>query len=214
MKTILSVIFLLVSLTIPGLAATSAADYQVYLPLAMNVYGENACLVPALLEPADGSSLSTIAPVFRWDRGTNSLATSLTIEVSTDPTFTSGIGRYTTTSAHWVDEFRFPNNLIEGSTYHWRAYVVCGSGDLVYSAAQSFTTPTNIPRLPAPTLAAPADQSTLPGITTTLEWQSMNGASDYLVKMAKSGDNQHPFQVCTCHTVAIQSWRLKQCNGI
>jgi len=187
MKAFLSLLSALIFVATSAPEPTPEAAYETHLPLVLKTYALNACQAPALIEPADGSSLTSIAPVFRWDRGAGSLATSLTIQVSLDPTFATSTGSYTTTSAHWVDEFRFPKNFAEGSTYYWRAYVVCGSSDPVYTAAWSFATPGSVALLSAPVLTAPADLSTLAGTSTTLQWEAVSGAVDYLVKWQKVG---------------------------
>ena len=62
-------------------ANAAEADMEIYLPLVMNTVGEETCRPATLIKPANNSSLSTLAPFFQWDRGTNSLATKLVLQV-------------------------------------------------------------------------------------------------------------------------------------
>jgi len=189
LKRIKSVILLNAALAfiIAFNANAAEADMEIYLPLVMNTVGEETCRPATLIKPANNSSLSTLAPFFQWDRGTNSLATKLVLQVANNDSFSPLRHTYTTTSLFWRDEYRFPWNLDQGANYFWRTYVECGSSDRIYSQVWSFTTPSGGSVLPAPSLLSPTDGSTIAGTSTMLEWTPMSSANEYLVRWSKEG---------------------------
>jgi hypothetical protein len=161
--------------------------FAIYLPLVQRNYG--ACsTIPVLLSPANGSNPSTIAPLFRWDGGSNPNATSLRMEVAKDPGFTQHMWGYSSSLATGEDEFRFPWNLAPATTYYWRAWLECGEMIGPYSEVWSFTTGADGTILPAPVLVAPANGSVLPNRTVAFQWSSVSGAVEYLVRWREAGE--------------------------
>lgn len=151
----------------------------VYLPAVFRGY-PGCSTIPTLIQPQNGSTLSTIAPLYVWDDGSDPFATGFRLQVARDPQFSHGAGSVRT-SIHGEYEFRFSTNLEPSTTYYWRAYLVCGDERGPYSDVWSFTTGSAGTILPAPVLVAPADGSAVPSTVATLQWSSVPGAVDYLV---------------------------------
>lgn len=193
MKRVASLIAVLLILLSSGLALADENEINLYLPIVLRPPVNIDCLPALLLSPSDGSALDTLVPIFQWDRGNNPQATRLTVQVSLDPTFAGASHSTVTTSAYWVDEFRFPRNFNENSTYYWRASVMCETVGPVHSSVWSFTTPGGVSRLPAPILASPPDESMVSGSSAVLEWEPVSGALEYLVKVQRAGTTSYNF---------------------
>lgn len=193
MKRTASLIAVVLILISSGFALADENGSSLYLPIVLRANGNTYCLPAMLVSPANGSALDTLVPLLQWDRGDNTLATRLTIQVSLDPTFAGPSHTTVTTSANWVDEFRFPRNFNESSTYYWRASVMCDTVGPIYSSVWSFTTPGSVTRLPAPILVSPEDESYISGTSVNLEWQPVTGALEYLVKIQRAGTTSYSF---------------------
>jgi len=165
-----------------------------YLPLVLRNYGGFCSTIPTLLSPANGSSLNTIAPLFRWDNGNNPSATMLRLQVAKDPGFTQSVWSLWFSGTSGVIEFRFPRNLDPATTYYWRAWLMCGDAQGPYSEVWSFTTGSRGTILPAPALVAPINGSTVPATTVTLRWSSVSGAVEYLVRWRQVGQEGYNYQ--------------------
>jgi hypothetical protein len=163
-----------------------------YLPAVFRNYG-GCSAIPTLLSPANGSSLNTIALLFRWDNGNNPNATVLRLQVAKDPGFTQGVWSLRSSRASGVSEFRFPRNWNPAATYYWRAWLMCGDVQGPYSEVWSFTTGSGGTILPAPTLVAPTNGSTSPTTTVNLQWSPVSGAIEYLVYWREAGDRGYFF---------------------
>ena len=150
--------------------------------------------IPTLLSPTNGSSLNTIAPLYRWDNGNNPSATTLRLQVAKDSGFTHVPGNLWYSTPHsGVAEFRFSRNLDPATTYYWRAWLVCGDTQGPYSAVWSFTTGSGGTILPAPALVAPANGSTVSTTTVTLQWLSVSGAVEYLTHWRRVGQQGYDY---------------------
>jgi hypothetical protein len=143
--------------------------------------------VPTLLSPASGSSPDTIAPLFQWDDGNDSGATQLRLAVSKDPDFASSAASLWSYYSPGQHQFRFSRNFDPATTYYWRAWHMCGDTPGPYSEVWSFTTGSGGMILPAPALVAPANGSTLPSTKATLQWSSVSGAEEYVVRWRRAG---------------------------
>jgi len=177
---------LLLTWAVAAQEAKVTADVQLtralttYLPAVFR--GSGACsTIPTLNSPANGSNLSTIAPLYVWDDGSSPTATSFRLQVARDAAFVNR-GPSLRTGIHGVGEFRFSTNLDPSTTYYWRTYLMCGDSQGPYSDVWVFTTGSGGTVLPAPALVAPANGSAVPTQTVTLQWSSVPGAVEYLVR--------------------------------
>jgi len=175
--------------------AASMVSRKTYLPLVTNSFA--GCNVRVtLLGPANGASLNTLAPQFRWDAGSDPRATSSYLELSLEPDLapllaTGGAG------AQGEIAFRFWDNFAEGTTLYWRVYLTCGEARGPNTPVRSFTTGSGGDLPPAPSLLAPANGSTLSTRTVTLQWSPVSGAVEYAVFWRPKGAHYH-----TSHWVA------------
>jgi len=161
------------------------ADSVVYLPAVFNGYGAPPG-VPLLISPANGSTLDTLIPIFRWDAGSDPDATGLGLHGAEDPDFTQ-IFFSSGGAAGGLGETWFPANFPPATTYYWRAWLRYGETDGPYSQVWSFTTGSGGIILPAPTLIAPANASVLPSLSVTLQWSGVAGAVGYMVSWQRVG---------------------------
>jgi hypothetical protein len=166
-----------------GRAVASAV--AVYLPSVWQAYS-GCSAVPTLIQPANGSNLSTLCPLFGWNDGNDPWAMWLRMELARDAEFTDSAG-HMATGIHGEYQFRFTGNLQPSTTYYWRAYLVCGNMQGPYSEVWSFCTGSGGTILPAPTLLAPANGSTTPSSTVTLQWSPLAGAIEYAVYYRRPG---------------------------
>jgi hypothetical protein len=165
---------------------TFTPEYTAFLPAVFKNY-INCTAVPTLLSPANGSSLATLAPLFRWDNGNDPSVTALRMQVSKDASFATYVNSlYGGSGTH---EFRFSRNYDPATVYYWRAWLVCG--DVTQgpnSEVWSFTTGSGGTILPAVSLTSPANGSTVSGSTVTLRWSAVSGAIEYLVRWRETGE--------------------------
>jgi hypothetical protein len=149
--------------------------------------GSGGCsAAPTLLSPADGSGLSTIAPLFQWDNGSHPAATGFRLHLSKDPEFKQGV--WSVRGSSKLSEFRFAVNLEPAATYYWRAWLTCGETKGPYSAVWSFITGSGGTLLPGPALTAPPDGTTVPSPTVTMQWSPVSGALEYVLHYRRAGD--------------------------
>ena len=163
-------------------AARSAADldHAIYLPVAFKNSGTSCATRPTLMSPANGSTLNTLAPLYVWNDGDDPAGTSSHLQIAHDAAFTDGAASLR--GSVWGErEFRFSTNLDPGSTYYWRAYVMCGTTRSPYSEVWSFTTGSGGTIPPAPDLLAPANGSVLPSTEVTFQWSPVAGTIEYVV---------------------------------
>jgi len=175
---------------------TFTPAFTTYLPAVLKGYGV-CSTIPTLLSPANGSSLNTIVPLFRWDNGNDLSTTGMRLEVSDDSGFTGNIRSLWSGATLGVREFRFSSNLDPATTYYWRAWLMCDDIQGPYSDVWSFTTGSGGTILPAPALVAPASGSTVPTTTATLQWSSVPGAIEYLVYWRKVGQGGYAYEWVT-----------------
>jgi hypothetical protein len=164
----------------PAAAGAAAAGFTAYLPAVSKNLGGTCLSRPTLSSPANGSTLSTLAPLYVWNDGDDPAGTSSHLQIAHDAAFSDGAGSLRS-SVRGDHEFRFSTNLSPGSTYYWRAWVRCGDIQGPYSEVWSFTTGSGGTILPAPALVAPANGSVLPGTTVSFQWSPVSGTVEYLL---------------------------------
>lgn len=165
---------------------TFTPAFTTYLPAVFKGYGV-CSTAPTLLSPANGSSLNTLIPLFRWDNGNNPSTTGLRLQVAKDPNFTQSVWSLWSGGSPGIGEFRAPQNFDPATTYYWRAWLMCGEAQGPYSEIWSFTTGSDGTILPAPALIAPANGSTLSSLPATLQWSAVSGAEGYVVRWREAG---------------------------
>ena len=163
-----------------------AASAPIYLPAVLKGYA-GCVAVSTLIAPADGSTLGTLIPLFQWNDGNDPSVTSVRLQVAKDSAFEVD-QRMLQTSSRGAQQFRFATNFDPATTYYWRAYVKYGDTVGPYSETWCFTTGSGGSVLPAPTLIAPPNGSTLASGMADLEWAPVSGASGYLQHWRKAGE--------------------------
>jgi len=169
-----------------NVVSSDTPTFTIYLPATFNNY-LGCTTIPTLISPTNGSNLSTIAPLYRWENGNNPSATDLQLQVAKDPGFTHTVISYWGSGNAGVGEFRSSSNLDPATTYYWRARIVCRDSQGPYSEAWSFTTGSGGTILPAPALVAPTNAVTVPNTTVTLQWSPVPGALEYLLHYRSVG---------------------------
>lgn len=157
-----------------------------YLP-AISLNYVSCTAVPALLSPANGATLNTLVPLFRWNSGNDPRATEFTLDASKDLSFDYTEGLRSSYDAQGIHEGRLSWNFDPGTTYYWHAYLMCGDIQGPYSDIWTFTTGSGGTMPPGPNLVSPADGTTLAGTTVTLRWSPVAGAVEYNVYQKKAG---------------------------
>lgn len=175
---------------------TFTPAFTTYLPAVFRGYG-GCSTIPALISPTDGSNLSTLIPLFRWDSGNDPSVTTLRLQIAQDPDFARTVSSLWYGMGTGVGAFRFPHNLDPATTYYWRAWLLCGETEGPYSEVWSFTTGSGGTILPAPTLIAPANGSALPSLPVTLQWSAVDGTVEYLVHFRKVGQGGSGYTLVT-----------------
>jgi hypothetical protein len=169
--------------------------YYVYLPLIFKSC-ETCSTAPTLLAPANGSTLDTLLPLFRWDAGNNPNATNVRIMIDEDADF-AHYALWINAGPTGIGEFRCPYNLDPATTYYWRAWLICSECQGPYTETWSFTTGSGGTILPAPNLVAPANGSTLPSLPTVLQWSAVSGADEYRVYWRELGSGGYTYTIVT-----------------
>ena len=132
--------------------------------------------VPTLVFPADNATQITIPTALRWNRAAN--AVSYTLQVSTQPSFTTTIVQQTLN-----DTVMNVTGLNYGTSYYWR---VKSQGqqnrESSWSAVRIFSTIPPPP--PTPLLVLPNDNSINNSITPRLIWRRSAQATQYQVQIS------------------------------
>lgn len=145
--------------------------------------------IPTLIDPLNGSNLTTIAPLFQWNLHTDPAATGMQMQVSLDAGFSSIDTSMSSTQKTGVGSFRFGDNFDTATTYYWRSRLLCGGEYGPYSEIWSFTTGSGGVILPAPALVSPPDGATvlLGSTPVRLAWSPVAGAVDYQIQRRTAG---------------------------
>ncbi|MDD3044416.1 MAG: S8 family serine peptidase [Candidatus Delongbacteria bacterium] len=127
--------------------------------------------VPSLITPANASLTSDLTPTFDWNDVSG--ATSYTIQIDDAAAFTS----VNYTNSPTVSTYTPASNLPTG-TWYWRVLATNANGSSAYTSGWSVTLG-NPPA--APTLALPANASTLYILQPTFDWNDVSGATSYTI---------------------------------
>jgi hypothetical protein len=164
---------------------TFTPAFTVYLPSTLNHFG-GCSVVPTLLDPADGSTLDTLLPVYRIEVSDNPNITGLRMEVAEDQAFENFV--MSSWGGGWpgVHEKRFSWNLDPATTYYWRAWVMCDDVAGPYSEVRSLISGSGGVIPAAPDLVSPADGISIGSLPFTLTWSTVPGALEYEICWRKA----------------------------
>ena len=143
--------------------------------------------IPTLIYPSNEQILDTIIPEFTWNLGNGPDATLSRMQIAKDSDFSQIRWDMWGGSVSGIEVLRIWNNLEPATIYYWRAWLMCGDTQGPYSAVWSFTTGSDGVLLPAPDLIAPPNGSSVLAPTVNLQWSSVPGAVDYLLRWKKIG---------------------------
>jgi hypothetical protein len=136
----------------------------------------------SLDSPANGANGVPVTPTFMWEPSLSVETPTYTIQVSTDPGFSSfaiNVSGLATTS------FTPPpgSPLSGGTLYYWQVLAVRSTGSVASTGAPwSFTT---VLATPGPfTMIAPGNTSTGVSLTPAFSWNASVGAPSYTLKVA------------------------------
>jgi len=145
--------------------------------------------IPTLISPSNGANLATIAPLFQWNAHTDPGATQFQLQLATDYGFSYIVSSMSTSGGTGEGSCRFADNFNPATTYYWRTRIVCGAEYGPYSPIWSFRTASGGVVLAAPEPVSPPDGATvvLGNQWVTLDWSSVPGAIDYLLRRRIAG---------------------------
>ncbi|MFN3695563.1 MAG: hypothetical protein ACK4UV_11190, partial [Ignavibacterium sp.] len=135
--------------------------------------------IPVLVSPANGAINQPDTIILRWNYP--DLSSSFRLQVSSDPTFSSGI---ILDQAGLIDTFKSITGLEGLTTYYWRLNASNAGGTSDFSAAYSFTT--GFPK--APGLFYPPNNTGEIPVDTILYWLSSQAAQSYRLMVARGLD--------------------------
>ena len=169
----------------------SGSSLIVYLPAVWR--GCHGCrTLPTLIQPANGSQLDTLIPLYKWDRGDNPSMEGIRVEIARDAAFSRQVPSLWS-SKDGLDQFRFPSNLEPATTYYWRARLDCGGERGPWTEVWSFTTGSGGTVLPAPVLLEPANGAVLESRRVTMRWMPVPSAVEYARYGRKAGETYTGF---------------------
>jgi hypothetical protein len=126
---------------------------------------------PTLVSPTNNATNQPVSLALSWSAGA-----SYTLQVSTDPTFSSSLAfnqNGLTTTSQTV------SGLANNTAYFWRVCATNTGGTSVWSSYNSFTT-----TLIAPTLIAPATGAVSQMTTLVLSWSAVASATSYALQVS------------------------------
>jgi len=144
-------------------------------------------------------------------------ATNYTVQVSSDPNFSTTVVNASTASNSYS-----ATGLTGNTTYYWRVNAQNSAGTSGWSAVWSFTTVNSV-TLAAPVLSSPANFAVNIPTSTTLTWNSVAGATSYEIQIStRSNFSVITGSVNTSNTTATVSglarntsyyWRVRAVAG-
>jgi len=181
-----------------------------------NVLMISAPPVPILASPVSGTSSvpESVAVVWR----SSALAFSYVLQISTDPSFLSGM---IVNDSTLVDTARVVRGLTGQAMHYWRVKAANAGGSSAYSSTSNFTTGFPL----AATLLVPPNVQ--PDVVTnpTFVWMRSAAATSYRFQLAKSenfasvlvdtsGLADTTFSVSQLQSYTIYFWRVKASNSV
>ncbi len=158
---------------------------------ATNIYGTSAYSstwsytttgttppAPELSSPADNAVDISITPTLTWNESAS--ATSYTLQVSTDNTFSNLVYN----QSGIAGTSRQVTGLSSLTKYYWRVSAANSYGTSAYSDTWSYTTTGTPP--PAPVLSSPADKAVDISVAPVLTWNASTSATSYTLQVSKN----------------------------
>lgn len=174
--------------SIPGQPPNPTGPYYFVVTSLDRNYNESAISnvllvspppVPTLFQPANGAVNQYDTVVVKWYY--SNLASSFRLQVSTDPSFSTGIFL---DQNGLTDTFKVLTGMEGLTTYYWRVSASNAGGTSEFSNAYSFTT--GFPS--SPTLVSPPNNSIQIPVDTFLVWNNSQAATSYQLMVARGLD--------------------------
>lgn len=132
---------------------------------------------PVLMNPANGSSVSTLLPLLDWNDAVS--ADTYGVQVSTDTSFKTTVINLTGLTS---SQYQITSGALQYNTlYYWRVNAENMYGTGAWSARWNFSTQGS---LAGPTLNNPANGSSILTFTPVLDWDDLPGATSYTVQVS------------------------------
>ncbi|GAB1370191.1 hypothetical protein MASR1M45_02500 [Candidatus Kapaibacterium sp.] len=170
---------------------------------------------PSLTTPTNNATGVATSPSFQWSSVNN--ATKYDLQVATSSSFTSPIiNQINHTSTTYNG-----SGLSNGTLYYWRVRAKNDEQTGDWSSTNSFTTASAPPS--SPSLINPNNNSTNIATNTALSWQSVSGATSYIVQVSTANTfvttviNQSGITSTNYNTSGLSRstdfyWRVKAVN--
>ena len=176
--------------------AGAAAPRKVYLPVVLrNVI--SCGRAPIQLEPPNGATVNTLLPRFRWDTGSNALATESVFQLSTSPAFAPAdvVSWYLLYNPDRFAIWWVSDNLDPGRLYYWRVQLGCSGTPGPWSPVWTVTTGSGGTIPPALSPASPANGALVSPRSVKLSLNPVPGALSYQIEMERP-DSRESWRMC------------------
>jgi hypothetical protein len=171
--------------------------------------------VPQLVSPATDSIEAPLNLTLNWNASFG--ATSYSLQVSTNPGFTTTLVNQTNLTATSYSL----TGLSIGTIYYWRVNATSPNGTSVYSTANKFTTVLMIPAVPV--LLSPADSALNVSLSPTFTWTPSSTAASYnlqvstkldfsTIAISKTGLTTAACSLTGLSTSTLYYWRVNAVN--
>src|SRR5207302_924582 len=135
--------------------------------------GSQTLSPPTLVWPPNGSTTDATSLNVQWNAVSGAAQYQVYLGSSA-----ANLSLYTTVNAPAVNAAFY--NLNGGATYYWKVVAVAGSNSATL-VRSSFTTPGGSQTLSPPTLVWPPNGSTTDATSLNVQWNSVQGATQYQV---------------------------------
>ncbi len=173
----------------PGTPSATTNNFPFIAHLPLTLYDAYPCPdIPIQLTPANGATLDTLIPMFRWDSGSPTCVRYLNLRVYSD-----AAGEILNRSAiisktEGEGAYRFSDNFEPGTTYYWRIRFKCKNNVYgPFSELRSFTAGSEGTLPPMPAQLSPPNGSRTESRRVTMRWEAVPGASMYLLHYRAEG---------------------------
>jgi hypothetical protein len=167
------------------MVAWDGVEYQL---ISSGLGGGSVPSVPSLSSPANGATGQSQDPTLTWLRSVNVITYEL--QVASESSFVAGSLIYDQAGLSSTSQ-SIGNILAENTLYYWRVRAANGSVVSAWSTIWDFTTGSGGGGVPAqPVGIAPANGATGVGLSPTMSWQPVPGATSYSLEVENLGTYQ------------------------